>query len=222
MSSLKLVESFVSINGEGQQAGVLALFLRFAGCNLSCDWCDTKWANEKDTKYELASISRLTDIAREAIEQYDIKCVTLTGGEPLLQEGMDKLIEALTKLGLRVEIETNGSVDITPFMKRCRPVFTVDYKLPSSRMERHMFTDNIPLLKEWDTLKFVCGSVQDLKRAAEIIEQYKPACAVLLSPVFGRIEPVEIVEFMKEHKLGTVRLQLQLHKIIWHPDKRGV
>ena len=85
-----------------------------------------------------------------------------------------------------------------------------------------MFTDNIPLLKEWDTLKFVCGSAQDLKRAAEIIEQFKPACAVLLSPVFGRIEPVEIVEFMKAHKLGTVRLQLQLHKIIWHPDKRGV
>ena len=222
MSSLKLVESFVSINGEGQMAGALALFLRFAGCNLRCDWCDTSWANEKDTKYELASISRLCGIARQAIEQQGVKCVTLTGGEPLLQEGIGELIEALTKLGLRVEIETNGSVDIAPFMKRCSPVFTVDYKLPSSKMERHMFTDNIALLKEWDSLKFVCGSVQDLNRAAQIIEQYKPQCRVFLSPVFGRIDPADMVEFMKEHKLGSARLQLQLHKIIWHPDARGV
>ncbi|WP_028511317.1 putative 7-carboxy-7-deazaguanine synthase QueE [Ruminococcus sp. NK3A76] len=222
MSSLKLAESFVSINGEGQQAGALALFLRFTGCNLKCDWCDTAWANEKGAPFELASISRLTGIARDAIEKYDLHCVTLTGGEPLLQEGIDELILALTKLGLRVEIETNGSVDIRPFMEKCRPVFTVDYKLPSSRMERHMFTDNIPLLKEWDTLKFVCGSRQDLYRAAEVIEEYKPLCTVLLSPVFGRIEPAEIVEFMKEKRLGKARLQLQLHKLIWSPDERGV
>ena len=139
-----------------------------------------------------------------------------------MQEGIDELILALTKLGLRVEIETNGSVDIRPFMEKCRPVFTVDYKLPSSRMERHMFTDNIPLLKEWDTLKFVCGSRQDLYRVAEVIEEYKPLCTVLLSPVFGRIEPAEIVEFMKEKRLGKARLQLQLHKLIWSPDERGV
>ena len=112
MSALKLAEHFVSINGEGQLAGALALFLRFAGCNLKCDWCDTMWANEKDAPYELASISRLTDIAQSAIEQYDLHCVTLTGGEPLLQEDIDKLIFSLTKLGLRVEIETNGAVPI--------------------------------------------------------------------------------------------------------------
>ena len=222
MSGMKLAESFVSINGEGQLSGALALFLRFTGCNLNCDWCDTKWANEKDAPYELASISRLTNIAKQAIEQYDLHCVTLTGGEPLLQEDIDKLIFSLTKLGLRVEIETNGAVPIAPFMKPCRPVFTVDYKLPSSRMEHHMHTDNIPLLRECDTLKFVCASRTDLERAAEIIEEYKPLCPVIFSPVFGRIEPAEIVEFMKEKRLGDARLQLQMHKFIWSPDKRGV
>lgn len=222
MSALKLAESFVSINGEGQMAGALALFLRFTGCNLKCDWCDTKWANEKDAPYELATVSRLADIAKAAIEQQGVQCVTLTGGEPLLQEGMEDLILALTKLGLRVEIETNGSVPIEPFMKRCRPVFTVDYKLPSSRMERYMHTDNIALLKEWDTLKFVCGSRADLYRAAEVMKEYEPQCTVFLSAVFGRISPDEIVEFMKEQKLGRARLQLQLHKYIWDPEKRGV
>ena len=222
MSALKLAEHFVSINGEGQLVGALALFLRFAGCNLKCDWCDTMWANEKDAPYELASISRLTDIAQSAIDQYDLHCVTLTGGDPLLQEDIDKLIFSLTKLGLRVEIETNGAVPIEPFMKKCRPVFTMDYKLPSSRMERFMHTDNIALLKQWDTLKFVCASRTDLERAAEIIEEYKPLCPVFFSPVFGRIEPAEIVEFMKEKRLGDARLQLQMHKFIWSPDKRGV
>ncbi len=222
MSSLRLAEHFVSINGEGQLAGVLALFLRFTGCNLRCGWCDTMWANGKNAPHELASVSRLTDIARDAIEQQGVRCVTLTGGEPLLQEGIEELIVALTRLGLRVEIETNGSVPIEPFMKKCRPVFTVDYKLPSSGMERYMHTDNIPLLKEWDTLKMVCGSRADLYRAAEVIREYKPICPVFLSPVFGRIEPAEMVEFMKEQKLGDVRLQLQLHKLIWSPDERGV
>jgi 7-carboxy-7-deazaguanine synthase len=98
----------------------------------------------------------------------------------------------------------------------------MDYKLPSSRMERFMHTDNIALLKQWDTLKFVCASRTDLERAAEIIEEYKPLCPVFFSPVFGRIEPAEIVEFMKEKRLGDARLQLQMHKFIWDPEERGV
>ena len=220
--TLKLAEHFVSINGEGQLAGTLALFLRFAGCNLHCDWCDTGWANVKDAPFELAGIPRLTDIARRAIEEHGVRNVTLTGGELLLQDNIGLLIHALTKLGLRVEIETNGSVPIEPFMREHRPVFTVDYKLPSSRMERYMHTENIGLLREWDTLKLVCGSREDLYRAKEVIEKYKPQCPVYLSPVFGRIDPAGMVEFMKENKLGNVRLQLQLHKFIWDPQERGV
>ena len=219
MSAFKLAEHFVSINGEGQLAGALALFLRFAGCNLRCDWCDTSWANGEDAPYELVGIPWLVEIANKAIEEHGVQTVTLTGGE---QKDMVKLIHALIGLGMRVEIETNGAVPIEPFMREHRPVFTVDYKLPSSGMERYMHTENIALLRECDTLKLVCGSRADLDRAAEVIEEYKPQCPVFLSPVFGRIEPAEMVEFMKAHRLGTVRLQLQLHKFIWDPEKRGV
>jgi 7-carboxy-7-deazaguanine synthase len=182
------------------------------------------WANEKNAPHELASVSRLTDIARDAIEQQGVRCVTLTGGEPLLQEGIEELIVALTRLGLRVEIETNGSVPIEPFMKKCRPVFTVDYKLPSSGMEEFMCRNNFRLLNCHDTVKFVSGSMEDLERAAEIIEQYRltERCHVYISPVFGEIEPADIVEFMEERNMNGVRLQLQLHKFIWEPTRRGV
>ena len=217
----RLAENFVSINGEGQHAGELALFLRFTGCNLRCSWCDTMWANTKGAPHRDTSLEELVDIVKTAMSR-GVNNVTLTGGEPLLHEGMDSLIEALVSLGIRVEIETNGSVDIAPFISAKRPVFTVDYKLPSSGMEEHMRKENIPLLNEADTLKMVCGSAEDLRRAYEVIRETKPRCKVYLSPVFGDIEPAEIVDFMKEKGLGNVRLQLQLHKFIWDPHKRGV
>lgn len=220
MATFKLAEHFISINGEGRCAGELALFLRFAGCNLRCAWCDTMWANEKNTPYTLLSTKKLTEITEQAI-QSGVRNVTLTGGEPLLQPDIAELLDRLKLMAVRVEIETNGSVSLAPFARR-GAVFTMDYKLPSSRMERHMCTENLKLLREWDTLKFVCGSRADLNRAAEIIAQYQPKAAVYLSPVFGQIEPAEMVEFMKERGLGNVRLQLQLHKFIWKPQARGV
>ena len=219
--AFSLAEHFISINGEGQCAGELALFLRFTGCNLRCAWCDTMWANEKDAPHTEASLDMLLGIARDAAAQ-GVKNVTLTGGEPLLQEGAGELIEGLIRLGLRVEIETNGSVDISPFIGEQGAVFTMDYKLPSSKMEGKMLLANIPLLEQEDTLKLVCGSREDLERAYEVIRRYEPKCRVYLSPVFGSIEPAEMVEFMKERQLGSVRLQLQLHKLIWDPEERGV
>ena len=215
---LKLAEQFVSINGEGQKAGELALFLRFTGCNLCCDWCDTKWANAPDAPFQPMTAAQLCEIAEEA----GIHNVTLTGGEPLLQEGIETLIMMLLEAGHAVEIETNGSVplpEITP-----RPSYTMDYKLPASGMEQHMCLENLTRLTAADTLKFVCGSEADLQRAAEIIAEYHliGKCKIYLSPVFGRIDPAEMVEFMKQRKLIGVRLQLQLHKFIWDPNERGV
>ena len=125
----------------------------------------------------------------------------------------------------RVEIETNGSV---PFSRLAeiehRPVFTMDYKLPGSGMENHMNAANFALLNSHDSVKFVVGSEEDLNRAAEIIESYKliGRCHIYFSPVFGKIEPARIVEFMTERNLNGVRIQLQLHKFIWSPEKRGV
>lgn len=221
MADFRLAEHFVSINGEGRRAGELALFLRFTVCNLDCSWCDTKWANSEDAKFTLITLDELMDIAKDAYLN-GVRNVTLTGGEPLLQKDISALIKELVSLGMNVEIETNGSVPLSDDVYDSGATFTMDYKLPSSGMEDMMCLENFTKLRKCDTLKFVCGSRQDLLRAKEIIEKYRPECVSYFSPVFGSIEPSDIVEFMKENGLGGVRLQLQLHKFIWQPDMRGV
>ena len=218
---LSVVEKFVSINGEGAHAGELAAFIRFKGCNLGCSYCDTKWANQS------AAISACCNPDELAgwVERRGVKNVTLTGGEPLLQEDISELVDLLLAQGRRVEIETNGSIPLDRFAKReLRPVFTMDYKLPSSGMEIAMRRDNFKLLNKHDTVKFVAGSTADLHRALEIIEQYRlcERCHVYLSPVFGKLNPAEIVNFMLDNEMNGVRLQLQLHKFIWSPERRGV
>ena len=216
---LEVVERFVSINGEGAHAGELAAFIRFKGCNLCCSYCDTSWANEPDAKASPTSVEELV----RWVKAVNVRNVTLTGGEPLLQKDIEPLVAALKDC--RVEIETNGSV---PFSRLAeiehRPVFTMDYKLPGSGMENHMNTANFALLNSHDSVKFVVGSEEDLNRAAEIIDRFKliDRCHVYFSPVFGKIEPARIVEFMTERNLNGVRIQLQLHKFIWSPEKRGV
>jgi 7-carboxy-7-deazaguanine synthase len=216
---MQVVEKFLSINGEGWRAGETALFIRFRGCNLRCSYCDTMWANEADCPFEEESPRALADYAL----QTGIRNVTLTGGEPLLQKDIKELIRLLLEEGLRVEIETNGAVSIEGF-EGARPVFTMDYKLPSSGYESRMLLKNMERLRKEDTVKFVSGSRQDLERALEIIRAYDltERCHVYFSPVFGAIEPAEIVGFLLEHKLNDVRLQIQMHKVIWDPDKRGV
>ena len=221
MSQLAVVEKFVSINGEGTDAGELAVFLRFRGCNLQCSFCDTKWANTADVPAEMMETEQLVEYVRST----GIQSVTLTGGEPLLQTGIENLITALGALGYRVEIETNGSVSLAPFAALgFRPCFTMDYKLPGSGMEAAMLSENFACLRERDTVKFVVGSQEDLERAMAVVRQYAltAKCHVFFSPVFGKIEPADIVEFLKKHTLVGVRLQLQLHKYIWDPQKRGV
>ena len=124
-----------------------------------------------------------------------------------------------------MEIETNGSVFLEKFaLMKNRPVFTMDYKLPSSNMEKYMNTDNFSLLEKSDTVKFVSGSIADLEKAVEVIEKYSLSekCHVYISPVFDKINPAEIVDFMIKRNLNGVRLQLQLHKFIWEPNRRGV
>ena len=219
---MRVAEKFISINGEGVRAGELAVFVRFQGCNLACHYCDTKWALAKDCP--------CVDMSPEQIHAYikstGIKNVTLTGGEPLLHKDMDRLLAILlADEDLRVEIETNGAVDLRKFCACSgRPVFTMDYKLPSSGYEKSMVLSNFELLSPDDTVKFVSGSTEDLERAYQIIQEYDllRKCHVYFSPVFGDIEPVEIVNFMMDHKLNEARLQIQMHKVIWHPDKRGV
>lgn len=217
---MQVVEKFVSINGEGIRAGELSVFIRFKGCNLSCNYCDTSWANETDCEYEDMSPEKIY----EYIKSTNVRNVTLTGGEPLLQRDFKELIDTLVRDEyLRIEIETNGSIDIKRFMSD-RLTFTMDYKLTSSGYEDKMFLSNFNYLKKKDTVKFVSGSADDLSKALEIIRRYDliNKCHVYFSPVFGRISPEQIVDFMIKNNLNDTRIQIQMHKVIWDPEKRGV
>ena len=222
MAEYKVVEKFVSINGEGTRAGELAVFIRMKGCNLDCEYCDTKWANEENASCEIMTEEDIRNYIRDT----GVKYVTLTGGEPLFRKDMDILIDYLMQDKDRVvEIETNGSVNIKEYASmKNRASFTMDYKLGASGMEEKMCLENFAYLDKRDTVKFVVGSQEDLKRAAEIIEKYALTgkVSVYFSPEFGAIEPEEIVDFMVQNRLNDVRMQLQMHKFIWDPEKRGV
>lgn len=222
MNTYKIAEMFSSINGEGTHAGQLAFFVRFTGCNLNCSYCDTKWANVPDAPYT----EMTADEILSAVRKSGIRNVTVTGGEPLIQPNIIPLLKMLCGDGRYVEIETNGSADVSEVLKikGNRPALTMDYKLPSSGMESFMRTENFALLEAKDTVKFVSGSLADLERALEIIRKYGliGKCAVYISPVFGKLKPAEIVDFMLSNKLNGVNVQLQMHKFIWDPNMRGV
>lgn len=219
MANFKVVEIFESINGEGRRVGQLAIFIRLQKCNLNCSYCDTRWANGDDAPYTLMSEDEIYD----RILKSGIKNITLTGGEPLLHKDVEILLEKIGENpNLSLEIETNGSIELEKFSKlKNPPLFTMDYKLPSSKMENKMCLDNFKYLTLKDTVKFVVGTIEDLKKAKEIIERYSliGKCAVYFSPVFNSIDPIEIVKFMKENRLNGVNLQLQIHKFIWDPGK---
>lgn len=216
---MKVIELFLSVNGEGLKSGELATFVRFAGCNLRCPYCDTKYSYE-NPKYIEMSIDEIIS----KIESFKAHNVTLTGGEPLIQKDIDILIKKLSDKGYRVELETNGSVDISKYVGLKGVAFTLDYKGPTSLMEDKMLLDNYKYLTKNDVVKFVCGSTKDLEKARDIILKYKldEITNPFLSPVFGEISLEGMVDFMKENNLNHVRLQLQIHKIIWDKDKRGV
>ena len=164
---MKVVEKFTSINGEGTRAGELAVFVRFKGCNLRCSYCDTMWANTSECPYKEETPEEILNYVLGT----GIHNVTLTGGEPLLQKDIRNLIHLLLQAGLQVEVETNGAVALAAFCEE-RPVFTMDYKLPSSGCEEHMITENMKLLEKNDTVKFVSGSQEDLLKALELIRTY--------------------------------------------------
>lgn len=222
MGKYRVVEKFVSINGEAKKAGELACFIRFAGCNLGCVYCDTAWANEAKAPFEILSEEEIY----EYVKSTGIRNVTLTGGEPLLQDNIERLLKLFARdKDLCIEIETNGSISIEKYQGIGDNIsFTVDYKLPDSGMENKMLSDNYRNVTDRDTVKFVASSINDLDRAKEIIQRYKltEKTQVYLSTCFGKLDPGTVVDYMIENRLNKVRLQLQLHKFIWEPDRKGV
>ncbi|WP_417160315.1 radical SAM protein [Senegalimassilia anaerobia] len=233
-TTMPVAERFVSINGEGACAGKLAAFIRFTGCNLRCGYCDTMWANAPGAAAQGETPQQLVAWVRQA----GVECVTLTGGEPVLQSLLPQLVELLlgepgpSGRGLRVEIETNGAADLNELAGLRTRIgnaapgalsFTVDWKLPSSGMEQQMLPANFRLLDARDTVKFVCGQ-GDLPRVLEVARQLDlpGRVPVYLSPCFGDIEPARIVEFMQENRMTWATAQVQLHKVIWPDVERGV
>lgn len=222
---MKINEIFMSIDGESKRAGELSTFVRTCGCNLRCPYCDSKYTwIENGTEY---TVDQIIDKCKE----FNVCNITFTGGEPLLQKDSDELITRLSENGFNVCIETNGSIDFTEkdwFINNLPNVWIcADYKVPSSTQSSFMLSyEKFSKLRDNDVIKFVVGTQEDLYTSLEIINFLRNNncnCYVYFSPIFGSIEPCKIVEFMKNNLIqNKVRFQLQIHKFIWDPNKRGV
>lgn len=221
---LPVIEQFISLDGEGPTSGELAYFVRFQQCNLRCSWCDTAYSWDNSVAVQYKSAQQLY----AEIQASGIRNVTLTGGEPLIQKDILALLRLLAAdASLLVHIETNGSVDIAPFQQACPAdniIYILDYKLSSSGMTSKMCLDNLQHVTSRDVYKFVIASPADLQQAVQLVQQYNLSdrCQVFFSPVRELIDPLLIVEEMKVQRLNQVRLQLQLHKILWPKEMRGV
>ncbi len=231
IETMPVAERFVSINGEGLHAGRLSAFVRFAGCELACSYCDTAWAREPSSGDEHMTVGEIVDWAFAQ----PTACVTLTGGEPLEQPLFMELASALlAREGERpriIEVETNGARDISALVAlregglcRNRLSITLDSKLPSSGMDARMLTANLDAVGPDDAVKLVCGTIDDLTAAKRIIDAHALAqrTNVLLGCVWGELDPAVVVEFMKDNAMTEERIQLQLHKLIWPSTERGV
>jgi 7-carboxy-7-deazaguanine synthase len=213
--TLKVNEIYQSIQGESSWAGWPCSFIRLTACDLRCTYCDTAYAFY-DGKKRLVS-----EILAEVLA-LDCPMVEVTGGEPLLQKNVLPLMTQLCDAGKTVLIETSGAHDIGKIDARVHRI--MDLKTPSSGECTRNLWSNIEHLTKRDEVKFVIGSREDYEWSREQVRVHRLAerCGcVLFSPIFGKIEPREIVDWIIADKL-PVRFQLQMHKFIWPPLQRGV
>lgn len=214
---MKVVEIFKSIDGEGKRAGLPTTFVRLAGCNCRCTYCDTAYSFDVNAAKEMSVDHIIAECA-----DLGVASITLTGGEPLVHPHVATLLAEMNKTHLfDINVETNGTIDPSKYHELSDVWFTVDYKCPSSGEESKMNTKAFETLREQDVLKFVVGSDEDLTCALKVIEEYQPAAQIYFSPVFG-YEASKIVDFLLEQQLHHCKVQLQMHKYIWDKDKRGV
>ena len=215
---LNVVETFASIQGESTHAGRLCFFIRLAGCNLACSYCDTVYAQEENCGTDRSIAELIAEVKASRIN-----LVEITGGEPALQKNAPVLAQALLDEGFEVLMETNGSVRLDLFPVELKKI--IDVQLPSSGMHEANDIVNYRYLRPGDELKFVAGSLDDLEYAYSWIKRWEldtKGVPLLFSAVFGMIEPAAIVEWLLERNIPNSRMQLQMHKFIWNPEKRGV
>jgi 7-carboxy-7-deazaguanine synthase len=213
--ALLVTEIFYSVQGESLWAGLPCIFIRLSGCNLRCRYCDTPYA------YEPGEPMLLNEIV-DRVSRFNCPRLTITGGEPLLQEETPILVSFLIENGFEVSLETNGSINIDLLDSRCIKV--VDIKCPSSGMQDKNYMDNIRLLGPEDQIKLVIADRVDFEFSSAIAQRLSPeigAERILFSPVHGIMPPDRLATWMLESHVHG-RLQLQLHKILWPNKDRGV
>lgn len=209
---MKVNEIFLSIQGESSSIGLPTIFVRFTGCNLRCSYCDTKYAYHDGHDMTIEQILN-------KIESFGCKRICLTGGEPLLQKDIQSLIDRLSDY--EVSIETNGSVDLSKFKLCNNHRFVMDIKLQTSGCYDNMNLENFNYLTNNDEIKFVIANRADYEKACDVIKKYHKLGNLIMSPVFDAVCYSDLVEWILQDKLN-VRFQLQIHKIIWDKNKRGV
>ena len=212
--SLKINEIYYSVQGESTHAGRPCIFIRLTYCNLRCSYCDTEYAFYDGKDMEI------TDIMSE-IKRWDCNLVEVTGGEPLFQEECIDLLNELVNSNYEVMLETGGSLSISNVPKKVIKI--VDFKCPSSKMVKKNLWSIVDDLQPHDEVKFVIGNREDFDWAKDRITEYSldKICTLLFSPTFGEIDPQQIVEWILAENL-PVRMQLQMHKMIWSPEEKGV
>jgi 7-carboxy-7-deazaguanine synthase len=216
--TLVLNEVFYSIQGESTFAGQPCVFVRLTGCDLRCTYCDTEYAFYEGKRRTVQSI--LDEVAK-----HPCRLVEVTGGEPLLQKRVHLLMSRLCDLGYTVLIETSGAHDIAPIDPRVHRI--MDLKCPTSGESDRNRMENLPLLGPRDEVKFVIGSREDYDWVRAQVLAGLPGWAdrvnaILFSPVFGKITPLDLATWTMADALPRVRMQLQMHKLIWEPNQRGV
>ena len=213
MTSLRIFEIFHSLQGESSRVGLPTVFVRLTGCLLRCGYCDTEYA------FHGGSTQTLEQILRE-VAQYQAQYVCVTGGEPLAQKACHELLSALCDAGYSVSLETSGAMDISQVDDRVSVI--MDIKTPGSGEESKNLWTNIPYLKAKDEVKFVLADRADYDWAKQILEKYQltEKSPVLFSPVYKTLPPADLAKWVLEDHL-PVRMQLQLHKILWG-EKPGV
>ncbi len=207
-------EIFHSIQGETSRAGMPCVFVRLTGCHQRCVYCDTTEAFHEGSPMSVEAVLG-------EVEKHGCRFVTITGGEPLLQEEVYSLMERLASEGYTLQLETGGSIDVSRVDPRVRII--LDVKTPGSGEEASMDWDNLRRLKPGDEVKFVMMGREDYLWSARVLRErgIPPEVSVLFSPAHGTLDPKDLASWIKEDRLD-VRLQLQLHKIIWGDDCRGV
>jgi 7-carboxy-7-deazaguanine synthase len=212
---LTLNEIFYSVQGESSYAGRPCVFVRLTACDLRCSWCDTPYAFHEGTRRQL-------DDVLDEVDGFDCPLGEVSGGEPLLQEGVYPLMQRLLERGKTVLLETGGhrSTERVPE----QVVTVIDVKCPGSGEQEKMHWTNLDRLRPHDEVKFVVKDRVDYEYAREVMRRYRladRAAAVHLSPVHGVLNPRTLSEWVLADNL-PVRVQLQLHKYIWDAQTRGV